>query len=152
VGAVSSWRDGHEESVDQLRSELAGSCRPDRTTCFGRALTLQGKPDEALKAFDESIKRGAAFPPQLACAQVRAGRRDKALGVLQQQLSAARPSRYLAWIYACLGDQERAIENLEKWFTQNEPGLAETLQAPELAAMRTNPRVAELRKQVSLTP
>ena len=52
----------------------------------------------------------------------------------------------------CLGDEEHALQHLEKWVAENEPGLAEILQAPELAAMRTNPRVAALRKQVNLTP
>ena len=33
-------------------------------------------------------------------------------------------------------------QHLEKWAAENDAGLAETLQAPELAAMRTNPRVA----------
>ena len=153
VGAALILAGRYGEAVDQLRK--ASSLDPSRTRPYnllGRALTLHGKPDEALEAFDETIKRGSTSPEWLACAEVRAGRRDKALSVLQQQLSAARPSRHLARTYACLGDEERALEHLKKWFTQNEPGLAEILQAPELAAMRTNPRVAELRKQVNLTP
>ena len=153
VGAALTLAGRYGESVDQLRK--ASSLDPSRTRPYnllGRALTLQGKPDEALKAFDESIKRGIVSPEWLACAEVRAGRRDKALGILERQLSAARSSRYLARTHACLGDEEQALAHLEKWFTQNEPGLAETLQAPELAAMRTNPRVAQLRKQVNLTP
>ena len=138
--------------MDQLRK--ASALDPSRTRPYnllGRALTLQGKPDEALEAFDESIKRGIAAPEWQACAEVRAGRRDKALGILQQQLSAARSPRYLARTYACLGDEENALKYLEKSFTENEPRLAEILQAPEITAMRTNPRVAELRKQVNLT-
>ena len=153
VGAALTLARRYGEAVDQLRK--ASSLDSSRTRPYhllGRALTLHGKPDEALEAFDETIKRGGTSPEWRACAEVRAGRRDEALSVLQQQLSAARPSRHLARTYACLGDEERALEHLNKWFTQNEPGLAEVLQAPELAAMRTNPRVAELRKQVNLTP
>jgi TolB-like protein/Tfp pilus assembly protein PilF len=157
VGAALTLARRYGEAVDQLRK--ASSLDSSRTRPYimlGRALTLHGKPDEALEAFEESNKRGGASlrpePDWRACAEVRAGRRDEALSVLQQQLSAARPSRQLARTYACLGDEERALEHLNKWFTQNEPGLAEFLQAPELAAMRTNPRVAELRKQVNLTP
>jgi serine/threonine-protein kinase len=153
VGAALILAGRYTESVDQLRK--ASALDPSRGRPYhllGRALTLHGKPDEALKAFDETIKRGGTPSEWRACAEVRAGRRDEALSVLQQQLSAARRSRHLARTYACLGDEERALEHLNKWFTQNEPGLAEFLQAPELAAMRTNPRVAELRKQVNLTP
>ena len=153
VGAALILAGRYGEAVDQLQdSKLAGS-KPDQTVQHaGRALTLQGKPDEALEAFDVSLKRGIVWPEWLTCAEVRAGRRDKAIDVLQRQRSAAIPSRYLARTHACLGDEEQALAHLENWFTQNEPGLAETLQAPELAAMRTNPRVAELRKQVNLTP
>ena len=153
VGAALTLAGRYGEAVDQLRK--ASSLDQSRTRPYnllGRALTLQGKPDEALEAFDESIKRGIAYPEWGACAEVRAGRRDKAVGILQQQLSDARPSRHLARTYACLGDQERALENLEKSFTQNGPGLAEILQSPELASMRSDPRFAALRKQVNLTP
>ena len=107
VGAALTLAGRYGESVDQLRK--ASSLDPSRTRPYnllGRALTLQGKPDEALEAFDESIKRGGIAPEWLACAEVRAGRRDKALGILQRQLSDARPSRHLARTYACLGDEE----------------------------------------------
>ena len=153
VGAALTLAGRYGEAVDQLRK--ASSLDQSRTRPFnllGRALTLQGKPDEALEAFDESIKRGIAYPEWWACAEVRAGRRDKAVGILHRQLNDARSSRVLARTYACLGDQERALEHLEKSFTQNGPGLAETLQSPELASMRSDPRFAELRKQVNLTP
>ena len=153
VGAALTLAGRYGEAVDQLRK--ASSLDQSRTRPFnllGRALTLQGKPDEALEAFDQSIKRGIAYPEWGACAEVRAGRRDKAVAILQQQLNDARGSRALARTYACLGDQERALEHLEKSFTQNGPGLAETLQSPELASMRSDPRFAELRKQVNLTP
>jgi adenylate cyclase len=149
VGAALTLAGRYGESVDQLRK--ASSLDPSRTRPYnllGRALTLQGKPEEALEAFDESIKRGGVAPEWQACAEVLAGRRDQALGVLQRN----RTSRHLARTYACLGDEENALEYLEKSFIENEPGLAGILQAPEFTAMRTNPRVAQLRKQVNLTP
>ena len=86
VGAALTLAGRYGESVDQLRK--ASSLDPSRTRPYnllGRALTLQGKPEEALEAFDESLKRGIVAPEWRACAEVRAGRRDKALGLLQQQ-------------------------------------------------------------------
>ena len=149
VGAALTLAGRYGESVDQLRK--ASSLDRSRTRPYnllGRALTLQGKPEEALEAFDESLKRGIAAPEWRACAEVRAGRRDQALGLLERRDRTS----HLARTYACLGDEANALEYLEKSFAENGPGLVGLLQAPEFTAMRTNPRVAALRKQVNLTP
>ena len=153
VGAALTLAGRYGEAVDQLRK--ASSLDPSRTRPYnllGRALTLQGKPEEALEAFDETIKRGGIAPEWLACAEVRAGRRDKALGILQRQLSA--PEHRGIWRGPMRASAMKSTRS-NIWrsaFTENEPGLAEILQSPEFTAMRTNPRVAQLRKQVNLTP
>jgi TolB-like protein/tetratricopeptide (TPR) repeat protein len=143
----------YPEAADQLRKAIALDPSRNRPyNILARALTLQGQPAPALAAFEESIKRGA--PPGalewLACAELHAGRRDKALAVLQEQLSGGRRPRLLARTYVCLGDEEHAYEYLEKSLAEKEPGLAELLQAPELGSMRANSRVAALRKRVNL--
>jgi serine/threonine-protein kinase len=153
VGGALLLAGRYAESVDQLRK--ASALDPSRNRPYnllGRALYLQGKTAEALTAFDESIKRGV--PPGgmawLACAEVRAGRRERALVLLQEQLSRPRGPRLVAGSYVCLGDEEHALEYLEKSLAENQPGLAELLQAPELASMRPNPRFATLRRKVNL--
>jgi TolB-like protein/Tfp pilus assembly protein PilF len=156
VGGALLLAGRYAESVDQLRK--ARALDPSRNRPYnlmGRALYLQGKTAEALAVFDESIKRGArppgaGGPDWLACAEVRAGRREKAVVLLQEQLSRPRGTRLVAGTYACLGDEEHALEYLEKSLAENEPGLAELLQAPELASMRANPRFAKLRRKVNL--
>lgn len=155
AGAALILAGRYTESADQLRK--ASALDPSRNRPYnllGRALDLQGKPAEALTAYDPSIKRGAppATPEWLACAEVHAGRREKALVLLQEQLNAAGRPRSLARTYACLGDEEHALEYLEKSLAENEPGLAEILQAPELTSMRANPRFAALRRKVNLEP
>ena len=61
-------------------------------------------------------------------------------------------ARSVAQIYGCLGDAERTLEYLEKALAANEPTLAEIVQSPDLAWMRTNPRFATLRKELNLAP
>jgi len=153
VGGALLLAGRYAESVEQLRK--ASALDPSRNrpnNVLGRALALQGKPAEALTTFHESIKRGAilAGVEWMACAEVRAGRREEALVLLQEQLSLPHRTRLVASTYACLGDEEHALEYLEKSLAENEPGLAELLQAPELASMRTNPRFTALRRKLNL--
>jgi TolB-like protein/tetratricopeptide (TPR) repeat protein len=151
----------YKEAIDQARKAIAldpGRNRP--YALMADALYLEGKTTEALDVFQDSIRRGAnpdGFRPTwLACADVRTGRRDEALGLLDQTLRAAHPGATpagrLAEIYACLGDKEHAFQYLEKAFAEHQAGLAEILQDPELAWMRQDPRFATLRKELNLAP
>jgi tetratricopeptide (TPR) repeat protein len=56
--------------------------------------------------------------------------------------------RSVAKTYACLGEPERALEHLEKAIEANEPNLPEIIQSPDMAALRTNPRFAAVRKKI----
>jgi Tfp pilus assembly protein PilF len=147
---------GHiREATDQLRKAIA--LDPSRNSPYnlmGRALSLQGKINDALTLFDETMKRGASTggPPWLACVEMRAGRRQEALALLQEQMNEISATRQLAETYACLGDEERAVELLDKAIASQQPGIAEILQAPELTSMRASPRFALLRKKVNLAP
>jgi TolB-like protein/tetratricopeptide (TPR) repeat protein len=145
----------YTEAVDQLRKAIALDPSRNRPyNLLGRTLYLQGRTAEALTVFDESIKRGA--PPGevewLACAEARAGRREKAVVLLEEQQRTARPARQLARTYACLGDEEQTLDHLEKSMAERQAGLAEIVQAPELAWMRNSERFAMLRKKMNLAP
>jgi serine/threonine-protein kinase len=147
--------DRYKDAENQLRKAIALDPSRNRPyNLMGRALYLQGNTAEALMTFDESIKRGISPGglEWLPCAEVRAGQREKALALLQDRLSTARPPRALATTYACLGDEEHAIQFLEQAFAENDRALAEILLAPELAWMRPNARFAVLRKKLNLAP
>ena len=156
----------YPEAVDRLRHAI--TLDPSRNRPYnllGRALYLQGDADEALKVFDDSAKRarGLAPPPDgaapvlgiaewQACAEARAGRREQAFALMEQQrLRSARP-QVLALAYACVGDGEHSLEYLEKALAEGQAGLAETVQSPEMAWMRSNPRVTTVRQKLNLTP
>lgn len=146
----------YAEAAAQLRQAV--TLDPSRNRPYnllGRALYLQEKTTDALLVFDESISRGApaSAVDWLPCAEVRAGRREKALALLEEHRRGVRArDRRLALTYACLGDEERALDHLEKAVAERQAGIAEMLQAPELAWMRGSARFAMLLKQVNLAP
>jgi TolB-like protein/Tfp pilus assembly protein PilF len=146
----------YDEAAEQLRKAIALDPQRNRPyNLLGRTLSLQGNTAAAFKVFDESISRGSpanVLAGWVACAQVRAGRRDEALRVLQEELRAAPQPRRLAYIYSCMGDADHAIEQLERLLKAGDAGLPNVLQSPELSWLRSTPRLAVLRKQLNLTP
>ena len=145
----------YPEAIDRLRHAIA--LDPSRTrphNVMGRALYLQGNTAEAQAVFDEVTERWAprGGPDWVACAEVHAGQPDKARTLLQQQVDENVGPRRLAWTSACLGDEERTLDLLEKAVAQREPGVPEMLRAPELAWMRTSVRLSALHQQLNLTP
>ena len=144
----------YQDAESQLRKAIAQDVSRNRPRYFAmRALYLQRKTAESMAMLDEAVKRGPAQSRSgwLACADMRAGRRDEAYSFLREQLSRALPARALAVTYACLGDEEHALEFLEKAAAEHQPRLGELLQSPELSSLRGKPRFEAIRKQLSLT-
>jgi hypothetical protein len=106
----------------------------------------QGRPSNATDP---------TWPPHLACAYVRAGRRHDASELLRAELNAhpsGVPARRVAEIYACLDDTEHTLEYLDKMLAQQEADVPEILVSPELAFMQSDPRFAAMRQRLHLTP
>jgi len=146
----------YDEAAGQLRKAIALDPQRNRPySLLARALYLQSNAAAAFTVFDESIRRGSpasALAGWMACAHVRAGRRDEALRVLDDELRDASPPRRLAYVYSCLGDADRATEQLQKLLAAGDAGLPNVLQAPELSWLRSTPGVAMLRNKLNLTP
>jgi len=173
-GRALLWAGRYREAVGQLRKAIAlDASRARPYDALGRALALDGKFDEALAIFTERDKRGAGVGAGRVCVLARAGRLTQARALLQQQISqsnrgpfnastlesgdltipagrSATVERGVAQTYACLGDEAQALGYMEKALAQNEPGLAEMVQAPELAWTRANPHFAALRRKLNL--
>ena len=155
-GRALMWAGQHDEAIPQLRKAIA--LEPSRNRPYNllaRALSLQGKNAEALTVRDDAVKRGAQLAGTSAdpCVIARLGRPEEVPAIAQRLLNApAGGARFVAQIYACLGDAERSLEYLERAFLANEPSLPEIVQAPDLAWMRTNPRFETLRKKLNLAP
>ena len=173
-GRALFWAGRYREAVGQLRKAIAlDASRARPYDALGRALALDGKFDEALAIFTERDKRGAGVSAGRVCVVARAGRLDQARALLQQQITqsnrrpfnasplesgdltipagrSATVARNVAETYACLGDEAQALGYMEKALAQNEPGLAEIVQAPELAWTRANPHFTVLRRKMNL--
>ena len=150
------------EAVEKFRKAIALDPSRNRPyNSLARTLYLQGKFSEAMAARDESLKLGAPpiSIPWMVCMEVGAGRREEALVLLEELRSSSlvttgrspiRPQARLARAHACLGDGEQVLALLDKAVADNEPGLPELLQAPELDFVRSDARFAALRKRVNL--
>ena len=142
----------YRESIEQARKAI--ELAPERNRPYmvlRRALYMNGDVTEALTVPQKGLVVGAQVWP--ACAYFRAGRREEAFEILQK-LAATPPPHVgsLVAVHACAGEKEQAIRYLQQQFAMNQSGLADSLQAPELAWMRSDPRITQLRKQIDLAP
>ena len=145
----------YAEAVEHFRKAIAlDPTRNKPYNSMARAFYLQGNGAEATNARDQSLKLGMPRRefPWMTCLEVRQGRREQALDLVEELRSSGRPSRLLARAYACLGDKEHALASLDQAIAENEPGLPELLQSPELDALRPDARFAALRKKLNLQP
>jgi Flp pilus assembly protein TadD len=84
------------------------------------------------------------------------GDRDEALrriaqiGTVQAQDPARRSAYQLSWIYAALGDRDRAFAALDVAFRQRYPFLWHVRIDPELDPLRGDPRMAVLIEKLGL--
>src|SRR5215472_4898254 len=112
---------------------------------MARALTNRGQVEEAIKILEEL--RSPYMNQYLGYAYAKAGRRTdaEALAARNQEW----PGR-LALIYAGLGDKDRTFDALNRMDRDKNPLLESYISFPELAAIRGDPRLAELRRRLGL--
>ena len=148
IGVVQVDAGRYDEAIDTLqRVRAVESDFPFVDASIARALTLAGRPADALPLFERAGRRRPRRDPLLALAYVKLGMRAEA-----QELAAehrdGRPGAQ-AVIYAALGDTERAFDALE-WMADNEPQRMVRLLTRALAGLRGDPRMAALRKRFNL--
>lgn len=140
IGQVQLLAGRYEEAIDTFqRVRAVDDDFPFATGFLGRALALGGRPAEALPLFKNT--------PWSAHAYVMTGRRKQAeeLTVLHRGNPFAE-----AFIYAALGDTDRTFEALERTAVSQPHRVGRLLIAPEIAALRGDPRFAALRKKLNL--
>jgi TolB-like protein/Flp pilus assembly protein TadD len=121
-----------------------------RSECLGRALTAQGRAVDAVRVLTPPSRDRWGY---LAYAYAKAGRRTEA-----EKLIADATMRYpwmkgpwnYALAFAGLGDQHRTIEQLDRMAGVGPVRMGTTLNGPEFAFVRDDPRVRLLRKKVGL--
>ncbi len=116
----------------------------DKSQCLGRARLGQGRIGEAIEILATSTR--PVDQAYLAYAYARAGRRDEA-----EKLAAVLPNPFQqARVFAGLGDKDRTLEALNRMATQGPVRIGRTLNNPEFALLRGDPRLKALRKKVGL--
>ena len=137
----------YDEAIEQARQTL--ELEPDYATALrilGWAYEETGRPDEAIRAHrraGELTDRQPNFYGQLGRAYALAGRPDEARAVLDDLLEASKQayvsSLDIAIIYTALGDNETALDWLDR---------AHEERADHLAYIKVNPRLDPLRSEV----
>jgi TolB-like protein/Tfp pilus assembly protein PilF len=108
---------------------------------LGRALTLSGRPGEAVPIYAAQ----PSYWAYLGYAYAVMGRRDDA-----EALAASHDDpRGLMLIYSGLGETERAIQALQQLAAVNPWRAASWLHRPEMAPIRSDPRVAPIIRQLT---
>ena len=108
-----------------------------------------------------ALEKAAAISPDaisiayLGSAQARTGRADIALSLLQNLLSRSErehvPPRCFVFLYAALGEQDRAFEWLEKAYETHDTGLFWLRVMPLYDPLRSSPRFNEMLRRVGLS-
>ena len=140
----------YERAIEQCQKTL--ELEPNFTMPYatlGRAYLEKGMYEEAIVAYQ---KLGSKL--SLGYVYARAGKRDEALGILEEMKERwkRRDIRALpiARIYADLGEEDLALEWLEKSLERQEPRTVLLNVEPRFDSFRSNPRFKALLKKMNL--
>ncbi len=138
----------YDEVLDNCRSIFVA--HPNDSAAqqlFARALLQKGRLEEATAIFEKQDRFGTGSPGFLGYAYAMAGRPADAVNVA---------TRYPEWpwvhvfVYAGLGNKDRTFEALEQMTANHDPRVGAYLTYPELALLRGDRRLTELRQKLSM--
>ena len=134
-----------------IYGEKLSTHSPARSKYLGRARCLQGRTAEAIQILETTFNGGVGVIPGsevrafLGYTYARTGRREEA-----EKMAVGTNPFNQAVIFAGLGDQERALEAMERSTAAGPFRVGRQLTWPELALIRNDPRMKALRKKVGL--
>jgi tetratricopeptide (TPR) repeat protein len=146
--------DGAGAEKASRESIRLGFSTPGAYYHLGRALLVEGRYDEAIKAFEQtrmlSPKSGT---PDFGIAQVYLARKEYErslqtfLRVPQQQRETALLRFVASSIYAGLGDREKSMTELQKALENGYRDFAAIDSNPHFGLLRSDPRFQQLLQQ-----
>lgn len=144
----------YDESVASARQTL----RNDPSYAYahvplGIALALKGNSKAAIAEYEQAIRalgRGPWILGPMGYALARAGRKADAESIAREIESVDGPGVQLAHVYAALGDNPRALEALERAYTERVVDLNFMAVDPLLASLRAEPRFLALKGRMGL--
>jgi tetratricopeptide (TPR) repeat protein len=124
---------------------------------LGWAYFRQGKQAQGIAELERAVslsQANAQWLAQLGQAYALMGSTDKARKILQQLEDRARETYvspyHLAFVYAGLGDMERALDLLERAFAQRTGAIYSIKGSVLLAPLRSHPRFTALLEKMNL--
>ena len=148
-----------DEAIEQLSKAM--ELDPNSSwarTFLGRAYLLKGMQQRGIEELEKARHDGpddAFVLGLLGYGYAVTGRRADALKILQRFDEMER-HRYVSraarvYVYAGLGDKDKAFEWLEKAYQERSDALAWFRQEPESKSLRTDPRFAVLMRKIGFT-
>lgn len=126
---------------------------------LGQARFQKGQVEEGIREAKKAIEadpRNTMFKVDLCYLYSKSGRMDEARRLLIQTEEAARtehiPSVAIAGMYACVGENEKALDWLEKAYAEHSPYLASLKVERWFEALRRDRRFISLVQKVGLSP
>lgn len=158
MGMLLNVRGDYPNALEQCRKalEIDPNFWPAYSTCLGGSYEGMGNHGQALKALEKgvAIEPGPIPVAFLAAEYARSGNREQArkgiehLNRLPAQIYVAPCSR--AGIYVALGENNTALDLLEKAYQERSACVAFLKVFPAWDPLRSDPRFIELLKKVGL--
>jgi len=149
-----SWALAYEQPPDAVESEKAareairlGARSVQSYYHLGRALTLEGRYQEAISAFEHVRELSPTSPTvDLGLAQVYLAQGDsgRALSLLQKQPRAAINFFWLSSAYAAHGEREKALDTLQEALNAGYRDFTALDASPYFSSLRSDPRYQQL--------
>lgn len=148
----------YEDAIEQLRRTIELDPNyPVTHWILGLLLRKTGHYEAAIVEGEKSVQLSGGSPmlrAALGRSLGRAGRTDEARQILDELTRLSREKYvapyFLAGIYLGLGEDERAVECLEKAYAERSHWVIYLHTDPTMDALRYNPRFQELLKRVGL--
>ncbi len=148
----------YDESFEQLRRTVELDPNyPVTYWILGLLLRKMGRYEEAIAEGEKGVKLSGGSPVMsaaLAQTFAAAAKRNKAVEILNELTSLATQKYvapyYFAGIHAGLGEEDRAIEYLEKSYEEHSHWLIYLHIDPSMDGLRSNPRFQKLLESVGL--
>jgi TolB-like protein/cytochrome c-type biogenesis protein CcmH/NrfG len=152
-----SWALAYEQPPDAVESEKAareairlGARSVQSYYHLGRALTLQGRYQEAMATFDHTRELSPTSPTaDLGLGQVylAQGNYDRAVAFLLKTTAKSKSAIYVFWLssaYAAQGDKEKALVTLQQALNAGYRDFATLDASPYFSSLRSDPRYQQL--------
>ncbi|MGH9644328.1 MAG: TPR end-of-group domain-containing protein, partial [Terriglobales bacterium] len=147
----------YDRAIEQLRNTLEMDPSYELPHLVaGQAYEQKGQFDLAIAELRKAVDLSHGTPMMLSAlahAYARAGNQAEAKQILSQMNVAAKTQYlspyYFAIVYIGLGDNDTAMDWLEKAFEDRSNGLVFLQVEPELDGLRSNPRFEALQKRLN---